>query len=369
MNKKITLFVVIIILACIAIVCYMKSPVLQEEIAYYIEKDFSKENIYTDIEELSKRLDDEILNGAESFVVYLKDIDVNEINSINSSLNGIFGSGASYQQIGEVGNTYTKVKITVKRTTNYYALQAYLNNTPIPENEEKAKQLYNVLKTILDNKISEDMSDYQKEVVLHDYLVENCQYSSDTDQPAESDIYRAYGALVNHDAVCNGYAEALQLLFMCAGIESEFVIGTAGGIDHAWNLVKIDGKWYHLDATWNDPLPDQGKNAIHSYFNISDEIISQSHIWQKEKYPVATDMEYNYYKQENAYFYDFSTYKRVAYNEIVNKGKKRYEAVIENYIENEKDMQFIFKDNHRYKSVGWQTYKEGNYCVLVLEAK
>ena len=43
------------------------------------------------------------------------------------------------------------------------------------------------------------------------------------------------------------------------------MIGTADEIDHAWNLVELDGKWYHLDATWDDPMPDQGEDALHQY--------------------------------------------------------------------------------------------------------
>lgn len=348
---------------------YKKYPNVQKQVAYYMENDFSQENIYTDIDALSERLDNEILNGAESFVVYIKGIDLKKIHEINSSLNGIFGSGESYQQLGVVASEYTKIEIKVKRTTNYYVLQAYKNNTPIPKEEKKAKLLYNVVKTVLDQYITDDMTDYEKELVLHDYLVKTCKYSKDIHQSPDNDIYRAYGALVNKDAVCNGYAEALHLLFQCAGISSKFVSGTANGIDHAWNLVKIDEKWYHVDATWNDPMPDSGDKVIHPYFNVTDDIISKSHVWEKDKYPKSYVMDYNYYKVTNTYYNDFFTYKDAAYHVLVHEGKKRYEAVVENYVEKQSDMQFIFENNKRYNNVSWQTYKEGKYCVLVLEAE
>lgn len=268
-----------------------------------------------------------------------------------------------------MGNTYKKVTITVKQSVNYYAMQAYLQNSPIPDSEPKAQKLYEVIKTILDTQISAGMSDYDKELALHDYLITHCKYSEDISQPAGSDIYRAYGALVNQDAVCNGYAEALQLLFQCAGIQSEFVVGTADGVDHAWNLVEIDEKWYHLDATWDDPLPDQGEETLHPYFNVPDEIIGQSHTWNKEDYPIADSMTENFYVKENAYFSNFDDYSTSAYDTMVNGGNPRYEAVIENYVENEEDMQFIFEDNFRYNSVNWQTFKAGNYCVLAVKAE
>lgn len=369
MNKKIAVFMLIIVLAVLAVWIYLSVPEVQKQIAIYTETDFTEDNIYSDLESLSERLEEEIMKGSDSFTVYLKDLDVNAINQINESLDGIFGSGATYQQVGVVGNTYKKVTITIRQSVNYYAMQAYLLNSPIPDSEPKAQELYEVIKTVLDAQISEGMSDYEKELALHDYLVTHCKYSEDISQPAGSDIYRAYGALVNQDAVCNGYAEALQLLFQCAGIKSEFVIGTADGVDHAWNLVEIDGKWYHLDATWDDPLPDQGEETLHPYFNVPDEIMEQNHTWNREDYPVADSMTENFYVKENAYFTNFDDYSVSAYDIMVNGGNPRYEAVIENYVENEEDMQFIFEDNFKYNSVNWQTFKAGNYCVLVIKAE
>lgn len=369
MNKKIAVFMLIIVLAVLAVWIYLSVPEVQKQIAIYTETDFTEDNIYSDLESLSERLEEEIMKGSDSFTVYLKDLDVNAINQINESLDGIFGSGATYQQVGVVGNTYKKVTITIRQSINYYAMQAYLLNSPIPDSEPKAQELYEVIKTVLDAQISEGMSDYEKELALHDYLVTHCKYSEDISQPAGSDIYRAYGALVNQDAVCNGYAEALQLLFQCAGIKSEFVIGTADGVDHAWNLVEIDGKWYHLDATWDDPLPDQGEETLHPYFNVPDEIMEQNHTWNREDYPVADSMTENFYVKENAYFTNFDDYSVSAYDIMVNGGNPRYEAVIENYVENEEDMQFIFEDNFKYNSVNWQTFKAGNYCVLVIKAE
>lgn len=369
MNKKIAVFILIIVLAGLFVWTYLSFPEVQKQVAIYTEEDFTENNIYSDLESLSKRLEEEILNGSDSFTIYLKDLDVNAINQINESLDGIFGSGATYQQVGVVGNTYKKVTITIKQSINYYAMQAYMYHSPIPNSEPKAEELYEVIRKVLDTQITEGMSDYEKELALHDYLVTHCKYSEDISQPPGSDIYRAYGALVNQDAVCNGYAEALQLLFKCAGIKSEFVIGTADGVDHAWNLVEIEGKWYHLDATWDDPLPDQGEETLHPYFNVTDEIMEQNHTWNREDYPAADSMAENFYVKQNTYFLNFDDYSLHAYDAMVNGGNSRYEAVIENYVENEDDMQFIFEDNFRYNSVNWQTFKAGKYCVLVIKAE
>ena len=369
MKKQIIVFGIILIVAVWGVASYMTNPEIQEKVASYTEENFSEGNIYSDLTSLSRRLDEEIMKGSESFTVYLKDMNISEIDQINDSLDGVFGSGSTYQQVGMVGNTYKKVTITIKRTTNYYALQAYVNQEPIPDTEQKAKQLYQVVRQIMATYIDDTMTDFEKEVALHDYLVKNCKYSQDTQQPPGSDIYRAYGALVNKDAVCNGYAEALQLLFRCAGIESEFVIGTADGIDHAWNLVQLDGAWYHVDATWNDPMPDQSGVSVHSYFNVTDEIMSQSHEWKKENYPEAYSMNYNYYVYNNLYFGNFNEYKTKAYEVMIGEHQNRFEAMMRSYQENEEDMQFIFEGNTIYNSVNWQTFQAGKNCVLVLEAE
>lgn len=369
MRKKTTVFTVVLIIAVVVTQLYLRVPGVQEKIATYTEEDFCEENIYSDLDTLAQRLDEEILKDQEAFTVYLKDMDVDEINEINSSLNGIFGSGETYQQIGAVGDHYKKVKITIKRTINYYVLKACADGTEIPDDQPKAGRLYTVVRQILDTVITEGMSDYDKELALHDYLVTHCEYSEDTTQEPQSDIYRAYGALVDGDAVCNGYAEAMQLLLMCVGVNTQFVIGTADGIDHAWNLVELDGNWYHVDTTWDDPLPDQGENVLHPYFNVTDDIMKNNHEWVAADYPQADHMEYNYYVKSQNYFSDFDSYKDKAYEVMVSHGNRRYEAVIQNYQETEEDMQFLFDGNYRYNSINWQTFGEGEYHVLVLQAQ
>lgn len=374
MRKGITVFFLIILIAAFMLYGYLKVPVIQEKIASVTEEDFTEDNIYSDIESLSMRLDEEILNGADSFVVYLKNMDIAEIDGINKSLDGIYGSGSTYQQVGVIGNTYIKVKISINKTINYYAVQAYLGKETIPAEQPKAKELYEVISLIMKEQIHDGMTDYEKELALHDYLVTHCKYSANLDTSSKSDIYRAYGALVNGDAVCNGYAEAMQLLLHCAGVPSKFVIGRAKNsgdewIDHAWNLVQIDGQWYHMDATWNDPVPDSGMQMVHPYFNVTDEILMENHEWEEADYPEASSMEWNYYVKENQYFTNIEAYQKDAYEDLIYGNTKRYEGVIENYQENDDNLQFIFEGNDRYNSISWQTFSMGNYSVLVIDVE
>lgn len=103
-------------------------------------------------------------------------------------------------------------------------------------------------------------SDYKKELALHDALIHALSYDSAAaaDPSAHPQSFSAYGAFTNKTAVCEGYAKALKLLLDSAGIESLYVTGVASnGSDsgtHAWNMARISGIWYYLDATFDDPV-------------------------------------------------------------------------------------------------------------------
>lgn len=98
-------------------------------------------------------------------------------------------------------------------------------------------------------------------LAVHDYIALHTDY--DTSKKPGRKSYTAYGALLNGKAVCSGYATAGQLLLESYGIPVE--ITTSDKMDHAWNLVKLSGKWYHMDITWDDPYPEK-KNYVTYWF-------------------------------------------------------------------------------------------------------
>ena len=106
-------------------------------------------------------------------------------------------------------------------------------------------------------------SDYEKSLIIHDRLAEHITYKdTDNDQTA-------YGAIVEGEAVCAGYARAYQYLLIKVGIEAWSMSGksynpsTSVLEDHRWNMAKLDGKWCYTDVTWDD----QGEMVYHNYFN------------------------------------------------------------------------------------------------------
>ena len=103
-------------------------------------------------------------------------------------------------------------------------------------------------------------NNYEKIKAVHDYLCGSVDYVLD-----EYYSHTAYGALVTKWAVCDGYALAFQRFMDVLGIPCRIALGTRDGEPHAWNLVFLDGQWYHLDATWDD----QRRGVIRDYFLIS----------------------------------------------------------------------------------------------------
>lgn len=152
---------------------------------------------------------------------------------------------------------------------------------------------------ILEKIISKGMSDVEKIKAVHDYIVVNTKYDIEGFNQGNlpRSAYTEEGVLINGKAVCQGYAETFGLFMDLLDIESKMVIGTElnNGLGHAWNMVRIDDKWYHIDVTWDDPVPDQGDKIQYKYFLIRDEDISKDHKWVKNDYPKCTSSDYLYY--------------------------------------------------------------------------
>jgi len=141
------------------------------------------------------------------------------------------------------------------------------------------------IRAILSNVITPGMSDRQKAKAVHDYMVVTYQY--DTNYASGlygDDTYSFRGLLKNNTGVCQAYAELFYLLMRYEGIECYLVTGTADGGtglygSHAWNLILVDGNYYHVDVTFDDPIPDGGSRITYTYFLKTESEIAKDHMW------------------------------------------------------------------------------------------
>ena len=147
----------------------------------------------------------------------------------------------------------------------------------------------------------ESTSDYEKLKAFHDYIVLNCTFSDD-----ENTDTTLYGALCGGYSMCEGYAAAFGLLCKKADIPCVTVTGTGSdGASHAWNKVMLEGEWYNVDCTWDDPILDPpDENFIrHYYFLVSDkDIEGVTHFPDNTyfSYPECSS-DNNYFRREGLY--------------------------------------------------------------------
>ncbi|MBO6158553.1 MAG: zinc-ribbon domain-containing protein [Firmicutes bacterium] len=171
---------------------------------------------------------------------------------------------------------------------------------------EEARQKAAVLNEVCAQLLSEasGMSDFEAALYFHDYLINTTTYDiafydNPELQPSESESGKAYGCLVSHKAVCAGYTSAYQLLLKKRGVECLYVMGfdPLQNISHSWNCVKLDGEFYYVDLTWDDPSSDDGTETLrHDYFGITtDELLETHELDTSHEVPLCTATVYDYY--------------------------------------------------------------------------
>lgn len=149
------------------------------------------------------------------------------------------------------------------------------------------------LEEILQQCVIDGMEPWQIALSVHDYLVMHTAYDE------YLKVTTGYDLLVSGKTVCSGYTEVYRELMRMAGIPCVSVVSEP--MEHTWNLVCLDGKWYHVDVTWDDPVPDQYGFARHDYFLLTDEEISSG---DDPHYDWVTDITCTDTSYTDAFFRD-----------------------------------------------------------------
>jgi transglutaminase/protease-like cytokinesis protein 3 len=223
---------------------------------------------------------------------------------INGIKNRLAKISVPYSTTADIAAAVAKGVIDDCRLSNpyeYYSISSYSAGYSIVDgkvlslefniqyNTTKAQEdeLNNKVTSILSSIIKAGMTQGQKETAIHDYIVDNTKY--DTSEIRNS----AYDVIINHSAVCEGYALAAYKMLNQAGIQTLAVSGTANSNSHMWNLVNINGSWYQLDVTWDDPLTSNNTDVkTYNYFNLTDARLAADHSWNRSDYPVSAVSAY-----------------------------------------------------------------------------
>ena len=344
---------------------------------FMYEKETGKEPLATftniskadSMEEVAKAINMALKDGSDSNVTIKvsSKISEDELKRINYYIDTVQGNVKSLSTFSTAGR-YRRVTFDTVRADSMYVYDAIVSGKEIPAEKETAKELYRKVESVLSNTVSASMSDYDKELALHDYLVNHCVYGESSD--GDESEFTAYGALVNERAVCSGYAAAFHLLLSCEGIPVNFMVGEASSTDqngvsstqnHAWCQVQVSGVWYEVDPTWDDPV-GEGQILSHQYFNVSDQILERNHSWEKKTGEKCSSMEANYFYRNGLYFSDYNNLTRQVGQEL-SAGNTVVEVAVNGLNMGENQLQGIF-ENTNVSHIMYSITGQDDYQIL-----
>lgn len=309
----------------------------------------------------------QIINKASKTLQPSVNLVINNFNSKDYTLNDLDIEGIqSIYFRGETfnGTAYINSAITYKQ--GFRIQQSMVNNLALNRLTQEDKITIEKAKQILKLIIKDNMTDYEKELAIHDYLISNYEYDYENyiKDTIPQSSYTIYGLFTHGKGVCQAFTEATKLLLNLTGIECEIVEGNQ---KHEWNIVKLDGEYYMLDVTWDNPYSDEkGKDKIESisydYFNVTNDMISQSHSWDKEKYPIANGTKYNYYKYNNMIANNYNEFKNLVIKNI-KQGKNDISIYVNDYDANMYKLEFIFE--HHRGSISYYVPKSSKGVIRI----
>lgn len=220
--------------------------------------------------------------------LYIQNIDTSSVNNYQEVLNMFYSIINSGDDSYSFNCNYDNCIKDIKELINEKEIIANINNFVHPYNSFssinidvvsngkiniKTKKVYNndeityinkYIDDFINSNISDSMNIKDKIKAFHDYIINNTVY----DESNNSKSYTAYNLITTGKSICGGYSDIMSIFLNTIGIQNYKITSE----NHIWNLVNLDGTWYHLDATWDDPVASDGKQyLIHNFFMISTE--------------------------------------------------------------------------------------------------
>lgn len=292
----------LILSAVLMVECAAVSVSADNTADYTVSESYSSSLAANDDEQLS--FNDYIVEQVESFA---KEIDVSKYAVANGwdsnecmaqYQNVIYANPQLFYVTANVGCTFSVKKGMYKLTKIDYTVSKKTAASMIEKFDEAVDKALEC--------VNDSMTDVEKALAVHDYIILNNTYDTTYSN------YTAYDALVTQKSVCQGYALAYEYIMSnCLGIDCTMI--TSDSMNHAWNYIKIDGKWYHVDLTLDDPLftgtgekiakNDAMGRVLHKNFMLSDSAIKKTPTphkgWTTNGLPKASSKKYDKYFWKN----------------------------------------------------------------------
>ena len=277
------------------------------KVKYYISKKNAKELInninplITTKKDLIKAMTRHTKKLDENFSI---NIDKNVIDISNGNEYSTFWDKLyEIPEFNDISRYYKNFSFTQNTYKDYYKW-AITTNYDITK--EEVKYLRNFVKNWVAENIDSSMTEEEKVRAINDFMVAKYRYtfgdkgqcsrgseSCSDEKLGKYSVYSSFALVYEGGGVCDAKSKLFYRLAREAGLKALYIVGHVNGDTlHSWNMVKVDGNWYHLDNTWNRAT--RRGMAEHEYFNTRDyyvksdaSMIKGHHTWQKGKYPRA----------------------------------------------------------------------------------
>ncbi len=227
-----------------------------------------------------------IYNGTETFSS--KSDAVNMITSLDDQSKAILKEF----DLQNIFNTIVKGS-TTDLGTGAFKVKVGQYDYEYKNSESDLVEVDKIIENVITQIQSTSNNNYETIKAIYEYVINTYHYqklaSSDTDFPNVMNERNILLGLQGNGVVCDAYAMLMCRMLDKAGLENKFVSGTIQGGLHVWNIVKLEGKWYHVDATWGDG----SQNYLKKYLLAGDNNISDYHVWDKLKYPTTATTAYD----------------------------------------------------------------------------
>lgn len=290
-GQKIIIFVGSFLITFITICAFFRDDIKYMLVSRVIDRKYGNttENIY-------------FLEDNFAFVDNHDDVEVSSREDIINSIYYIINSGATYSE-RYCAKEYTNCIKDIESIGSDQSLLSVLNNFVHPYNsfkkitfsydddsigisvehtysDEEIEEINSVVDKFVDENITNNMSTRDKIKVIHDYIIDNTDYDNSFVVRSNDNKYKsntAYAVLMQGYGICSGYSDAMAIFLNKLNIinykittDESNITDTSDG--HIWNLVYIDGKWLHLDLTWDDPVSERNITRD-NYFLINTETL------------------------------------------------------------------------------------------------
>ena len=425
--------IMIIIILIVGVLAVKYNAYKKAEKEYELEQErirAEEENKIIRDEKIIRSTLEEAIKEGKANNIYMSvsaDFSEDDLDRIADSIDPMMGdvtqftyttSSTTTQDGKELYDGHIGVNFSFVTEDTWFVYEYIKEGKAIPVDRPKAAEMAKVCEDFMKNEIKSGMSDYEKELAIHDFIVNNCRYEDSGDNHGPD--HDAYGVLVQHKGVCEGYAKAANLLLRCCDVETKLLSGIVensapkdesaelpevsedseedgsadveedgsadveedGSADgeenhektgltvvtsddnHMWNQVKIDDKWYHMDVTWDDPIGDEDE-LCHTYMNVSDKILSQNHSWDSSNAETCSSMDSNYYYMNDIYFENDSSFKEYVKERLEAGERESIECAVYRADLSQEAMYFMF-DYEGINSYSISNYNLRGYKILTI---